>query len=47
MAICNDCKKYPLEFGEISEITDEKGRDKVLCDDCYKKLFQKLRLPIK
>ena len=39
MAICDNYKKYPLEFREINEVVDNKGRNKVLCDDCYKKLM--------
>jgi len=36
--MCDNCKKYPLELREINEVTDFKGRDKVLCDKCYMEL---------
>jgi len=36
MAMCDNCKKYPLEFREINEVVDNKGRNKILCDDCDK-----------
>lgn len=36
MSICDRCKKHPLEYGEINDISDEKGRKKTLCDKCFK-----------
>jgi hypothetical protein len=46
MAICEKCKKYPLEFREINEVENEKGILKVLCDDCYKAVFIKQYIKI-
>jgi len=38
MAICDNCKKTPLEYGEINEV--HRGNEEViLCDECYKMIF--------
>jgi predicted SprT family Zn-dependent metalloprotease len=39
MAICDKCKKTPLEYREVNNV--RKGdREVVLCDDCYAEAFR-------
>ena len=43
MAMCNECKKYPLEMREINEVELTKtGTDGILCDDCFKNFYKSL-----
>lgn len=39
MAICDKCKKTPLEYREINR-AHRKGREVVLCDECYEKALR-------
>ena len=40
MAICDNCKKTPLEYREVNHV--HKGdKEVVLCDECYSLAFQK------
>jgi hypothetical protein len=40
MAICDNCKKTPLEYREVNHV--HKGdKEVVLCDKCYRMAFQK------
>ncbi|MBN2130029.1 MAG: hypothetical protein JW741_11060 [Sedimentisphaerales bacterium] len=39
MAICDKCKKTPLEYREINPAY-QKGREVVLCDECYEKVLR-------
>ena len=36
MAMCRDCKKYPLEMREINTMTDEQGKEVIICDECMR-----------
>jgi len=40
MAICEKCKKYPLEYREMNEAQTEKEKKVYLCDDCFKLYFK-------
>ncbi|HUS51798.1 MAG TPA: hypothetical protein VMZ91_16640 [Candidatus Paceibacterota bacterium] len=40
MAICENCKKYPLEYRETNKAQTEKGKHIFLCDSCYKQYFK-------
>jgi len=42
MAICDECKKTPLEYREINQAY-RKGRKVVLCDECYEKALRECR----
>jgi len=42
MAICDECKKTPLEYREINQVY-RKGRKVVLCDECYEKALRECR----
>jgi hypothetical protein len=39
MAICDKCKKTPLEYREINPAY-QKGREVILCDECYEKVLR-------
>lgn len=40
MAICDNCKKTPLEYGEINQAYRD-GEEIALCDECYLAVFQR------
>lgn len=40
MAICENCKKYPLEYREMNKAITKEGREVILCDDCFKLYFE-------
>ena len=40
MAICDNCKKTPLEYGEINQAYRD-GTEVTLCDECYRMAFEK------
>ncbi|GEM_PF-1056459 len=42
MAICDRCKKTPLEYREINHAY-RKGREVVLCDECYERSLREYR----